>query len=299
MVSEKFILPSYGKINWFLEIGEMRCDGYHRVESLMQKIAFGDEIEISLGERDCISCNFPIPTGENGIVGRLLKELRTIAPSLREVGFHIKIQKNIPPGSGLGGGSSNVASILRWVDSVFKLNLSWEEVKSIVLPLGSDIPFFARGAPFARVKGRGEEVEPLCFTPHRFLILFFPPFSISTVWAYQCWEEKKGKSRKSKKTGLTLEEFLKIKDPELIEEVIWNDFEEVVFQYFPVLHHYKRLLLEAGCKKVFMSGSGSTLVGVVENKEEGERIMEKISSPDVKVILTSTWGTKEEGENYD
>ena len=299
-MSEKFILPSYGKINWFLKIGETRSDGYHEIESLMQKIAFSDEIEVSLEERerDYIACNFPIPTGEDGVLSRLLVELRKIAPPLREVGFNIKIKKSIPPGSGLGGGSSNVASILQLINSVFKLNLDWEEVKSIAVRIGSDIPFFARGAPFAWVRGRGEEVEPLFFAPHRFLVLLFPPFSISTAWAYRCWEERKGRIKENKKAGLSLEEFLKAKNPELIEEIIWNDFEEVVFQCFPDLNFYKRLLMELGCKKVFMSGSGSTLVGVVESKEEGERIVKEISSPDVKAILTSTiWEAKEEGAN--
>ncbi|HXL02121.1 MAG TPA: 4-(cytidine 5'-diphospho)-2-C-methyl-D-erythritol kinase [Candidatus Atribacteria bacterium] len=298
-MSEKFILPSYGKINWFLKIGEIRPDGYHDIESLMQKIAFGDEIEVALEERDHITCNFPIPTGEDGILGRLLIELRKIAPPLRKVGFNIKIKKNIPPGSGLGGGSSNIASILQLINSVFKLNLDWEEVKSIAVRIGSDVPFFARGAPFAWVRGRGEKVEPLFFVPQRFLVLLFPPFSISTAWAYQCWEERKGEFKKSKKVGMSLKEFLKVKNPELIEEIIWNDFEEVIFQNLPDLNSYRRLLLESGCKKVFMSGSGSTLVGVVENKEEGEKIVRKTSASNVKVILTSTWGAKEGGENYD
>jgi len=297
-VCEKFVLPSYGKINWFLKIGETLPDGYHRIESLMQRIAFGDEIEVSLGERDCITCNFPIPTGEDSILGKLLTELRKIAPSLREVGFNIKIKKNIPLGSGLGGGSSNVASILQLINSVFKLDLSWEETKAIAIRIGSDIPFFARGTPFARVGGRGEEVEPLFFAPRRSLILLFPPLSISSAWAYRCWEEKKREIRRNKKPEIALEEFLKTKNPEIIEEIIWNDFEEVIFQCFPVLASYQRLLLELGCKKVFMSGSGSTLVGVVESEEEGEKIVKEISSSGVRVVLTSTWGKEEGGRNY-
>ncbi|MDI3542702.1 MAG: 4-diphosphocytidyl-2-C-methyl-D-erythritol kinase [Candidatus Atribacteria bacterium] len=296
---ERFVFPSYGKINWFLKIGDMFPDGYHKIESLMQRITFGDEIEVSWGERDCVTCNLPIPTGEDGILGRLLKELRKISPPLQEVGFNIKIKKNIPPGSGLGGGSSNVASILQLVNSVFKLNLNWEEAKSIAIQIGSDIPFFVRGTPFARVGGRGEEVEPLFFAPHRFLVLLFPPFFISTAWAYRCWEEKKREIKRDKRPEITLEEFLEAKNPEIIEEVIWNDFEEVIFQCFPALTFYKRLLLELGCKKVFMSGSGSTLVGVVESEEEGERIVKEVSSSGVKVILTSTWGTREGGKKYD
>ena len=142
-MSEKFILPSHGKINWFLKIGEMRSDGYHEIESLMQKIAFGDEIEVSLEERerDYIACNFPIPTGEDGVLSRLLVELRKIAPPLREVGFNIKIKKNIPPGSGLGGGSSNVASILQLINSVFKLNLDWKKLNPSLFVLAQIFPF--------------------------------------------------------------------------------------------------------------------------------------------------------------
>lgn len=282
------IFRSHGKINWFLGIGDRREDGYHEICSLMQKIALYDEIEVSLSTQDCITCNYSVPLDEGSLLKRTLTVLRMLYPRLTEVGFTITVKKRIPPGSGLGGGSSNAATLLRFLPSLLEISVSQEDLFAIAPELGSDVPFLLHESPFALVKGRGEKVIPLRHCPQRFLVLLFPSFSISTSWAYQKWDEEMLSCQSSTQSGKTfLQEFLK-SEGEKIEKVIWNDFETLVFRYYPILGAYREKLMALGCQKVFMTGSGSTLVGVVESASKGQEIVRVLNRENIHAVLTST-----------
>lgn len=283
------VVRSYGKINWFLSIGDLRKDGYHEICSLMQKISVYDEIEVSIAPTDSITCNYSVPVDEESLLGKTVAALRELCPLLSRVGLAIKVRKFIPPGSGLGGGSSNVATLLHYIPALLGLSDFREKVLKIAPTLGSDVPFFLYKTPFALVRGRGEDVVPLYPSPRRFLVLLFPSFPISTTWAYRKWDEEVGNLEALAREGRkVLNRFLEDGNRELIETVIWNDFELLAFRYYPVLEVYRRMLLELGCRKVFMTGSGSTLVGIVENREQGEKIVEELSQKGINIILTST-----------
>lgn len=279
-----YILRSFAKINWFLAIEGVRDDGYHNILSLMQQIALCDEICVTLGTSDALSCNVAIPLGEEGLLARTLALLREAFPELARLRFRVDIRKSIPPGGGLGGGSSNAAALLRFLPRLAGYALDSQKLISLSLALGSDIPFFVVNAPFALVAGRGERVVPLSFAPHRYLVLLFPPFPISTAWAYRKWDEA-GKVSSSKDH---LERFLAHQNPERIEEVIWNDFEEVLFEEYPVLGEYRKMLLALGCRRVFVTGSGSTLVGIVGNRKEGEDIVAYLRAKGLQALCTET-----------
>ena len=283
------VLKSYGKINWFLGVGDLREDGYHEIRSLMQKIALYDEIEIAIASFDSITCNYLVPVDGESLLGRTLVALRRLCPALSEIRFTINIKKSIPPGSGLGGGSSNVATLLRFLPPLLGIHVAEGELLKVALSLGSDVPFFLYNTPFALVRGRGEEVIPLHHRPRRFLVLLFPSFPVSTSWAYRKWDEEVGNLKHGAfQREWTLERFLQDGKDEMIEQVIWNDFEGLVFRYYPVLRMYQEMLLELGCQKAFMTGSGSTLVGTVESAEKGKEIVEKLGQKGIKATLTST-----------
>ncbi len=285
------IVRSHGKINWFLSIGGLREDGYHEVCSLVQKIALYDEIEIALASSDCITCNYSVPVDEGSLLRRTLLALKELCSPLSAIGLAIRIKKSIPPGSGLGGGSGNVATLLRFIPSLFGISVAEEKLLKVASSLGSDVPFFLYSGPFALIRGRGEEVIPLYRCPRRFLVLLFPSFPISTTWAYRKWDEEVANLRSFVRKGEEmLDKFLKDGDGERIEQVIWNDFLPLVFRYYPVLEMYRKMLLELGCRRAFMTGSGSTLVGVVESVEKGEEIVGKLGQKGVKAVLTSTLG---------
>ncbi len=288
-MQETLIFRSYGKINWFLSIGDLREDGYHEIQSLIQKVSLYDEIEIVPSSCDSITCDYPIPVGKGSLLWRTLRKLREIYPDLAHTHFSITIKKHIPPGSGLGGGSSNVASLLRELPRFYGATVFKEDLLRVSLALGSDIPFFLEDASFALVQGRGEKVLPLKPVPQRYLVLFFPPFSVSTTWAYRAWDREKTcwqvltQARKE-----SFQKFLAGGNYETIEEVIWNDFELLVIRYYPALQTYRDRLMDLGCQYVFMTGSGSTLVGVVRTKEEGEEMSQKLGKEGFRVVLAST-----------
>ncbi|MBC7217557.1 MAG: 4-(cytidine 5'-diphospho)-2-C-methyl-D-erythritol kinase [Candidatus Caldatribacterium sp.] len=287
-----YILRTFAKINWFLLIEGLRADGYHDILSLMQQIALCDEIRITESTSDSLSCNLPIPLGEEGLLARTLSLLREAFPELSRFRFSLEVKKSIPPGGGLGGGSSNVAALLRFLPRLAGHNPSLEELIRLALSLGSDIPFFVVNAPFALVTGRGESVTPLSFPPRRHLVLLFPPFPISTAWAYRRWDEKGKRGPKE-----PLERFLKGGGSVPIEEVVWNDFEEILFAEYPVLEKYRDTLLSLGCRRAFVTGSGSTIVGVVASREEGEEIVAYLKKKGLRALCTET-RSEEGGEEY-
>lgn len=284
-----YLFHSYAKINWFLSIEGLRPDGYHNIVSLMQQIELYDEMYLSLSSEDSFTCNYAIPLGEDSLLWRTLAALRETFPRLRQFHFAIRVKKVIPPGGGLGGASSNVATLLRFLPTLGGYSPSLEETLPVALSLGSDIPFFLRGVPFALVEGKGERVVPLSFSPHRFLVLLFPSFPISTSLAYKKWDEKKALGFCSKSPARELlRDFLERGDPESVERVVWNDFETVLFEVYPLLKKYRDMLLELGCKQAFLTGSGSTLVGVVREPKEGERIVESLRKAGIQALCTAT-----------
>jgi len=267
----------------------LREDGYHEIRSLMQKIALYDEIEIAIASFDSITCNYLVPVDGESLLGRTLVALRRLCPALSEIRFTINIKKSIPPGSGLGGGSSNVATLLRFLPSLLGLCVGEGELLKVALSLGSDVPFFLHSTPFALVQGRGEKVISLHHRPRRFLVLLFPSFPVSTSWAYRKWDEEVGNLKHfAQDREWALERFLQGGSGEAVEKVIWNDFETLIFRSYPVLRVYQEMLLELGCQKAFMTGSGSTLVGIVESAEKGKEIVEKLGQKGIKATLTST-----------
>ncbi len=286
MHGDSYVLYSYAKINWFLAIRGLRQDGYHDITSLMQQVELADEIHITPATSDAFWCNFSIPLGEDSLLKKTVDVLRGAFPELSRMRFVITVKKSIPPGGGLGGGSSNAAALLRFLPQLAGCCPQPEELVTLSLSLGSDIPFFVVGAPFALVEGRGERVTPLPFPPRRHLVLLFPPFPVSTAWAYRKWDERKHEKVSPMEGELAA--FLTRQDPEGIEEVIWNDFEEVLFEEYPVLLEYRNLLLELGCRKAFLTGSGSTLVGVVGSREESEVVVDRLRKRGLSALWTVT-----------
>lgn len=289
---ETYVFRSFAKINWFLAIEGLRADGYHNIVSLMQQINLWDEMRVTLSVSDAFSCNLSIPLGEDGLLTRTLSLLREAFPELARFRFSIELHKAIPPGGGLGGGSSNAATLLRFLPRLAGYSPSLEELIELSLLLGSDIPFFVVNVPFALVTGRGEHVVPLAPSPHRYLVLLFPSFPVSTAWAYKRWDIW-GKTGPKE----LVEYFLAHLGESEVEDVVWNDFEEVLFLEYPVLKEYKDLLLRLGCRRAFVTGSGSTLVGIVGSRKEGEAIVAYLTRKGLRALCTET-RTESGGENY-
>jgi len=283
-------IRSFAKINWFLRIESERDDGYHNIDSILQLIDVYDEIEIYRSDsHDRIQCNIDIPTGPGSMLAVLLTTVRDLYPPLRNMGFSLRIRKYIPPASGLGGGSSNVAALLRFFSRITGVNVSREALLEASASIGSDVPFFASEIPFARIKGKGEHVFALEHAPHVYLVLAFPGFGIPTAWAFSAWDTRSaGKPKTEDLATNAPEKYVKNIQSLIHDSFMANDFEDIVFSTYPRLVEVREILIRQGCSRVFLSGSGSTLVGCVRGKDSALRVSARLKDQGIESRVAQT-----------
>ncbi len=235
-------VAAYAKINWSLRVIGKRADGYHDIETLFQTITFHDVLTFEHADRLSLTCSdSSIPMDDTNLV---LRAARAI-----DVKARIHIDKRIPVGGGLGGGSSDAAAVLR----AFGRN-----DRDIALSLGSDVPFFLHGGT-AYATGRGEIITPLPRVAPVPLLLLIPEEQVMTAEAYAMLR------RFSPPLGM--QRFRAMIEDDLLDHAteLVNDFEEAIFTRFPHLHALKTRLYELGAAWAGMSGSGSTIVGAFRN----------------------------------
>ncbi|HJW96515.1 MAG TPA: 4-(cytidine 5'-diphospho)-2-C-methyl-D-erythritol kinase [Thermoanaerobaculia bacterium] len=221
------------KINWTLRVTGRRADGFHDLETLFQTISLHDTLTFTKAARLSLTCDDPtIPCDESNLVFRAASG----AP------YSIQLQKRIPHGGGLGGGSSDAAATLLAVGN---------PDPDFALTLGSDVPFFLTGGT-AYATGRGEVLTPLRNRAGIALLLLFPEERVNTAEAYRMLR------RFSPAVGI---ERLRDFDPLRDRDLLINDFEEPVFEKLPHLAELKQRLYDAGARWAGMTGSGSTIVG--------------------------------------
>ncbi len=253
-------VSAQAKINLSLEIRGRRADGYHEIDTLMVPIALADEIEIERGgegiEFTCSEAS--LHGGENLVVRatRLFCEENGIVEGMR-----IHLEKRIPHGAGLGGGSSDAAATLRALDAMFETRLGRERLTELAARLGSDVPFFVVESA-ARCRGRGEIVEAVSLAELPPLLLVKPEFAVPTPWAYSRWRDAR------ELPGV----------PYAAQEFAWgrlvNDMERPVFEKYLMLAEMKRwLLAQPEVAGALLSGSGSTMLAILrgDGAEVGER----------------------------
>lgn len=179
-------LPAPAKINWFLHVTGRRPDGYHLLQSVFQCIDWADEIDLHLRDDRKIErlTNVPHIPEEQDLVVRAARLLQRYSGC--RWGVNIAVRKRIPMGGGLGGGSSDAATVLRGLNQLWQLGLSRLELQQIGLELGADVPFFIVGET-AFVEGVGEQLRPV-HLPRRSLLLLDPGVSVPTAAIFQAPE---------------------------------------------------------------------------------------------------------------
>jgi 4-diphosphocytidyl-2-C-methyl-D-erythritol kinase len=258
---------SHAKINWALRIIGKRSDGYHDLETLFQSISLYDVLTFEKADRTGLTCDDPtIPTDESNLILRAARALG--APPVA-----IDLQKRIPAGGGLGGGSSNAATTLVTLNAMFDLGFSPHELHELALSLGSDVPFFLVGGT-AYATGRGEELASMPPAPPLPLLLVLPRERVRTPDAFRMVR------RFSNPIGH--ERFRDLLEDGLLAhaDALINDFEEPVFAKLPGLAALKRRLLDAGAAWASMSGSGSTIVAAF--RDPAARDAARATFPDVR-----------------
>jgi 4-diphosphocytidyl-2-C-methyl-D-erythritol kinase len=271
-MKDSISLISYAKVNLGLRILRRRPDGFHDIQTILQTIDLQDEVRISPSRNGNIQvlCQHPeVPSGSKNLAHRAARLIQREFGVRR--GCRIEIVKNIPPAAGLGGGSSNAAAALVGLNRLWKLDLPKKTLTDLAARLGSDVPFFLEGGT-ALAQGRGERLRALRVVPEFWLVLIKPDFSIETSWAYGRVKipltlNSQYVKLNSLKEILTLEQLLNILD---------NDLEDVVEESFPSIGKIKEELLSKGAMGAAMSGSGSSVFGLVKTQKAAERLAQRV-----------------------
>lgn len=267
-------LQAPAKVNYLLDVLRRRTDNYHDLRMIMQRIDLSDEVEISLSDTPGIRvyCDRgDVPDGPANIAWRAADAL--LALTGITAGIDIFIVKKIPMAAGLGGGSSDAATVLMGLNTLLNLKLSDEVLMSVGVKLGADVPFFIFKKT-ALAEGIGDRLTAVEGLPPVWLVLVNPNIHVSTAWVYQNLQLTKDKVTDK------LPQFCNsLKD---ICAILFNDLESVTIGRFPVIREIKELLLEKGAAGVLMSGSGPTVFAVFETEEDARKCH-------VEIAGTSSW----------
>lgn len=257
------------KINIFLRITGRRPDGYHLLDSLMVPISLCDEIQIETGreaERKTgshilVTCDDPtLPTDETNLAYKaaalLCKEANVQAR------IAISLRKRIPAGAGLGGGSSDAAAVLKGLNALLSLGFDESRLCSLAARLGADVPFFIPCRP-ARVQGIGEILTPLPALPPKWFVVVVPSFGVSTPWAYRRFDELPPLADATSNMSL-------IPGQWPAKQLLVNDLERAVIPEYPLIGELKDKLLHFDAESALMSGSGSSVFGMFDDRARAE-----------------------------
>ena len=275
-------IDSYSKINLTLSVLGKRQDGYHNIETIMQSINLADKIVIREEKEGVrIKCSHPlVPTDTQSLTYRSAEKI--LSRYRIKKGVKIEIDKKIPLASGMAGGSANSASILVGINKLFALNLSNKDLSEIGEELGMDVPFCIQNGT-ALAYHWGEKVTPLPpINPPLWIIVINPGFEIPTKWAYNNLDLDLIKGEKN--NTIAMLKALKEGGLEGIAKNLFNSFEELIIKKYREIGKIKDRLIEEGALGTLMSGSGPTVFGIAQNKEQSIKIYEKL-----KLEYKSIW----------
>ncbi len=285
-MARRAVITSFAKINLFLDVVCKRRDGYHNIETVLQTVGLSDVMEIEVTSTGVeISCDDPaVPTDESNLACKAFLGLKE-ALGYRG-GVRIRIEKNIPPRSGLGGGSSNAAATLVALNHLLEGGLSDDRLREIAAGIGADVPFFISGG-LAAAWRIGDKLAPLPAPPRSLIVLAIPrDLGVSTAAAYRMVAAPECEGpvpEKLSECSGRLNACVKALDSpsplgmnEEVGTVLHNSLEQPVFSLHPEIAELKALLLGAGAKGALMSGSGSAVFGLAESFEHAEEIMRAV-----------------------
>lgn len=280
MRQNRLSLKAPAKINLFLKVLGRRPDGYHLLETWMQKVSLYDEIELaSCAGGIHLHCfgGGGIPENRDNLVCRAAELFFQATQGRRcgtDRGVTIGLTKRIPVAAGLGGGSSDAAATLLGLNELFACGCSADELIELGLRLGADVPFFLADAPAVLATGIGEILQPVAPLRGYSVLMVNPGFPVSTRWVYQSFALTK-KENVSKVESLKDDaaEGCALDFPVLAGSspmVLLNDLETVTIVRYPELARLKDELLHNGASAALMSGSGPTVFGLFAEERRAE-----------------------------
>ena len=264
------------KVNFTLEVFGKRADGYHALRSVVMPISLSDTLDIEVTDDGSITSDTGYDDDLCVKAARVLKNHRiTESPNHRiEEGATIRVTKRIPAGGGLGGGSADAAAVLRALNELWKVGLSREELAEIGAQVGSDVPALVMDGPVV-MEGRGEKILPLfTFTSHLHLVLVNPGVHSSTKEVYAACEARAldGENLSAKMVAA-----LRAGDVGKIAAALMNDLQAPAVKQHPEIADALVSLRTAGVIGAMMSGSGSSVFGLVADEAAVKRISRELN----------------------
>lgn len=257
-ITQKY--KSYAKINLGLKVLNKRADGYHNIDSLFIELNLHDTISFTASNSFSLTTNFSnLPVDNSNLVTKVYNLLYPYRKILNSE-YSIHINKKIPMGSGLGGGSSNAATTLKALNQLWGCGFDYKNLAKLGASLGADVPFFVEGG-FQHVTGIGEILNPQNsdILKNLHVLLIIPDIHVSTKWAYKILNI-------SLQSNESVHKFSPLKEP-VNWQLFENDFERVIRSTYPEIGKIKSQLYDCGAIYAGMSGSGSTVFGIFDNRD--------------------------------
>lgn len=259
------------KVNLFLRVLAREASGYHSIETLFLRLELGDVVRVRVGSgaERAIHCHGPACPAEGlGAAERNLA-YRAAAAYAEATGwprsFAIEVEKHIPVGGGLGGGSADAGAVLRLLEAMAPRPAGAETIAKIAARLGADVPFLASESAYSLAWGRGERLLELRPPARKQVELLIPPFGVSTQWAYEqlaaAWGEPPPRPARYSLADLTAWKQL--------ASIAGNDLEPVVSAKHPQIAACVVALRARGARIAMLSGSGSSVFGIVDRWSDG------------------------------
>lgn len=272
-----WIADSYAKINLGLNVLERLPTGYHRIETGFCFVEWKDRFEVTLADSMQLELSDDdIPTDGRNLITRAIGVLDRYVGL--EQAYHIRVEKRIPAGAGLGGGSSNAALTLRMINKIEDLGLSDEELIDLSRDLGADVPFFIKGKTGIG-HGVGHEIEEVDIQPDLWIVTCFPGQASSTGEAYEYCQP-------NPEPDFSIKRVLTQEEPEEWRYMLFNDLEQSVFQRIHVSGNLKDQFYEFGAIYASMTGSGSAVYGIFEQDFVALNAYETLLDLDLQASLT-------------
>lgn len=255
-------VEAQAKLNLRLCVLARESSGYHQLESLFLRINLADTVRVATDTKtrslDCTGLDLP---AEQNLAYRAA--VAFLDATRWDTGFHIAIEKRIPSGGGLGGGSADAGAVLRALNALAPLPLAAPALMTVALRLGADVPFLTADATLAMAWGRGERLLALRPLPAREVLLALPPFGVNTAAAFGWHAEASQGQALEAPAPLSLDELDRW---DAVAKLARNDLEAVVFAKHPEIAQCVASLGAAGARIARMSGSGSTAFGIFDRR---------------------------------
>lgn len=281
-------LKAFAKINLSIDVLGVRKDGYHEVRMIMQSIGLYDVLNFSIGQNDIkVYCaNSYVPDDRRNTVFKVLELIKNMYGVT--AGMEISIDKRIPVAAGLAGGSADAAAAIIAANKLWDIGMDHEKMISIGKQVGADIPFCLKGG-CALTEGIGEKITRLPSVRGIYIVLARPPVYVSTRDVYR---------------NLKLDEIVERPDIDMMVKAIRennirylannmvNVLETVTVKKYPVIDEIKRIMIEFGSMGSIMSGSGPSVFGIFETKEDAEKCYNRLSDYIKEVYMVDVVGDR-------